>query len=67
LLGKWAASFDLCVVNRGLELTCVRRSGVSIVDITLATPEVLRRNEGWEVAMEKETACNHRYIDDCTE
>jgi hypothetical protein len=43
LHGEWAAGFDLCVVNRGSEPTCVRHSEGSIVDITLATPEALRR------------------------
>jgi hypothetical protein len=61
LLGEWTAGFDLCVVNSGSELTCVRRLGGSIVDITLATIEALRRNWGWEVATE-ETASDHRYI-----
>jgi hypothetical protein len=27
LLGEWAADFDLCVVNRGLEPTCVMCPG----------------------------------------
>jgi hypothetical protein len=40
----------------------VRRSGGSIVVITLATPEALRRIWGWEVATEEETASDHRYI-----
>jgi hypothetical protein len=43
LFGEWATGFDLCVVNRGSEPTCMRRSGGSIVDITLATPKTLRR------------------------
>jgi hypothetical protein len=62
LHGEWAAGFDLCVVNRGSELTCIRRSRGSIVDITLATLEALRRIRGWEVATEEETASDHRYI-----
>ncbi|XP_076383954.1 uncharacterized protein LOC143261255 [Megalopta genalis] len=55
----WAASLDLRLLNRGSRPTCVRWQGVSIVDLTWATPAAVRRVSGWRVADDIELASDH--------
>ncbi|KAA5621717.1 hypothetical protein F3G63_35650, partial [Pseudomonas aeruginosa] len=35
---EWLVGSGLLILNRGTELTCVRRLGGSVVDVTFATP-----------------------------
>lgn len=62
VLDEWAVSMGLVILNRGSVQTCVRRQGGSIVDITLASPALARRIDGWRVEEGVETLSDHRYI-----
>lgn len=59
---EWLAEVGLCVVNCGTENTCVRQWGGSIIDITLATPDLACRIRDWQVLVDEETLSDHRYI-----
>lgn len=59
---RWAAMYNLTVLNKGSEHTCVRRAGGSIVDVTFASSCLARRVEDWEVMTKVETLSDHRYI-----
>ncbi|KAJ0183263.1 hypothetical protein K1T71_001239 [Dendrolimus kikuchii] len=61
-LEEWALETGLQVLNRGTALTCVRRQGGSIVDISFASPAVTRRVRNWKVLEDVETLSDHRYI-----
>ncbi|XP_043591714.1 uncharacterized protein LOC122571717 [Bombus pyrosoma] len=56
------AGLGLLLVNRGSANTCVAWKGSSIVDITRASPDTLRRISGWRVAEEVEALSDHLYI-----
>lgn len=43
---EWVLVTGLRVLNKGSALTCVRREGGSVIDVTFATPSVARRVEG---------------------
>ncbi|XP_033361469.1 uncharacterized protein LOC117239760 [Bombus vosnesenskii] len=58
----WAAGLGLLLANRGSASTCVAWRGSSVVDITWATPELLRRIHDWRVAEGVETLSDHLYI-----
>ncbi|XP_076248027.1 uncharacterized protein LOC143187674 [Calliopsis andreniformis] len=62
VLMDWAAGLDLRLVNRGRQNTFVGPRGVSIIDLTWATPSDLRRLSGWRVATEVATLSDHLYI-----
>nr|XP_033188909.1 uncharacterized protein LOC117156205 [Bombus vancouverensis nearcticus] len=62
MLTDWAASLGLLLANRGSASTCVAWRGSSVVDITWATPELLRRIRDWRVAEGVETLSDHLYI-----
>lgn len=62
LLEDMAAEFDLRIANRGEEPTCVRPQGNSIVDLTWATPGLLKRITDWRVRSEVESLSDHQYI-----
>nr|XP_037871048.1 uncharacterized protein LOC119629402 [Bombyx mori] len=59
---EWLVGSGLLILNRGTELTCVRRLGGSVVDVTFATPDVAYRVRGWAVMVGEETLSDHRYI-----
>ncbi|TLM13194.1 hypothetical protein FEC36_18515, partial [Acinetobacter baumannii] len=59
---EWLVGSGLLILNRGAELTCVRRLGGSVVDVTFATPDVAYRVRGWAVMVGEETLSDHRYI-----
>ncbi|XP_037874346.1 uncharacterized protein LOC119630099 [Bombyx mori] len=59
---EWLVGSGLLVLNRGAELTCVRRLGGSVIDVTFATPDVANRVRGWAVMVGEETLSDHRYI-----
>lgn len=48
LLETWAAGLDLRLVNTGDAPTCVRWNGSSVVDLTWASPGLIRRITDWE-------------------
>lgn len=62
VLLEWAAAVGLGICNRGSANTCVRQTGGSIVDLTLATPAVEARVRDWRVMQEVETLSDHLYI-----
>nr|XP_033199482.1 uncharacterized protein LOC117161856 [Bombus vancouverensis nearcticus] len=62
MLTDWAAGLGLLLANRGSASTCVAWRGSSVVDITWATPELLRRIHDWRVAEGVETLSDHLYI-----
>ncbi|XP_046619808.1 uncharacterized protein LOC124304981 [Neodiprion virginianus] len=62
ILGSWAASLGLCLLNTGATATCVRPQGCSVVDTTWATPGLAVRVRGWRVLTGIENLSDHRYI-----
>ncbi|KAL0803257.1 hypothetical protein ABMA28_017258 [Loxostege sticticalis] len=62
LVEDWLVANGLVIINRGTVHTCVRRRGGSIVDITLASPALETRIQGWKVVTEAETLSDHRYV-----
>lgn len=62
MLTDWAAGLGLLLANRGSASTCVAWRGSSVVDITWATPGLLRRIRDWRVAEGVETLSDHLYI-----
>ncbi|XP_011870808.1 PREDICTED: uncharacterized protein LOC105563651, partial [Vollenhovia emeryi] len=62
VLAEWAETHGLVLVNEGRNPTCVRTQGVSIVDLTWATPSAARLVTGWRVEQNVETLSDHRYI-----
>lgn len=61
-LEEWALTTGLLILNQGSVQTCVRQHGGSIVDVSFASPNLVRRVNGWEVMAEVETLSDHRYI-----
>ena len=59
---NWLAGLDLRIVNRGSVPTCVSPQGTSIVDITMASPDLLGGISGWHVVEDVETLSDHNYI-----
>lgn len=62
VLQEWVVETGLSIVNQGSVNTCVRQQGTSIVDITLATPGITQRIQGWRVVEEMESLSDHLYI-----
>ncbi|XP_071579544.1 uncharacterized protein [Temnothorax nylanderi] len=62
-LETWAAGLGLCLLNTGREITCVRRQGASIVDLSWANPLAAREIEGWGVVTDQESLSDHLYIE----
>ncbi|GAB1867751.1 Reverse transcriptase [Camponotus japonicus] len=61
LFEEWIAE-DLCVANRGSIPTCVRPQGTSIVDVTLATSNMIGLISDWMVLEKQESLSDHRLI-----
>lgn len=61
LLNEWMASMNLETINRGIEPTCVRVQGSSIVDITMITTRLNECIKTWKIE-ERETLSDHKYI-----
>lgn len=61
-LEDWAAEIDLRVLNIGTEPTCVRPQGMSIVDLTWATPDLVARIQHWRVRTDLQSLSDHLYI-----
>lgn len=62
VLEEWAVLSGLSILNRGSVNTCVRQQGESMVDLSFASPELVRRVQGWKVMADVETLSDHRYI-----
>lgn len=61
LVEECAAGSDMKLKNERIIPTCVRPQGTSIVDLTWASPEVVRV-EDWRVLEDVETCFDHAYI-----
>lgn len=53
---------DLRVLNSGSEFTCIRLQGMSIIDLTWASPELLVRIKDWRVRTDLQSLSDHLYI-----
>jgi endonuclease/exonuclease/phosphatase (EEP) superfamily protein YafD len=61
-LMEWVIALGLTVLNTGLESTCVRPQGESIVDVTFSSNNLAHRVQNWRVETDVETLSDHRYI-----
>lgn len=61
LVEEWAAELDLRFVNEEVEYTLSNPRGVSVVDLTWATPDTIRRIPSWAVSG-RESLSDHKYI-----
>lgn len=61
ILTDWVASNDLVLINKGNKPTFTYRSYGSILDLTIATPNVSRHINNWDV-LEIESLSDHKYI-----
>ncbi|XP_018374134.1 PREDICTED: uncharacterized protein LOC108768258 [Trachymyrmex cornetzi] len=59
---EWASRLGICCLNHGGRSTCVRHTGESIVELSLASPVAARRVVSWEVS-DRESKTDHRYIE----
>lgn len=62
LLEDWAAEMDLRVLNNGMEYTCIRPQGMSIIDLTWTSPELLTRIKNWRVRVDLQSLSDHLCI-----
>lgn len=62
LVEKWAAANDLRLLNCGMEPTCIRTQGTSIIDLSWATPNLIEWISDWQVLADTITLSNHTYI-----
>lgn len=60
-LARWAANWDLRLINEGSSPTCVRHHGSSIVDLTWSTADIQGRINNWRV-LDVFTYSDHMYI-----
>lgn len=63
LLERWAASRDLRLTNRGVEPTCVRPQGSSVMDLTWVSPGLAGRVCDWVVRGDLESLSDYLYIE----
>lgn len=62
LLEDWAAELDLRVLNNSTEYTYIRPQGMSIIDLTWTSPELLTRINNWRVRTDLQSLSDHLYI-----
>lgn len=62
LVEDWAAELDLRILNTGKAPTCVRPQGVSIIDLSWASPSLKDKIKYWRVLSEVPTLSDHVYI-----
>lgn len=62
LVEDWAAELDLRILNTGNVPTCVRPQGVSVIDLSWATPSLKDRISDWRVLSEILSLSDHTYI-----
>lgn len=58
----WAAELGLHIGNVGMEPTCIRHNGASIVDLTWVSAAVRGRVREWRVLSSIETLSDHAYV-----
>lgn len=63
LMERFAASYDLRLLNQGGVFTCVRPQGRSVIDLTWVTSNLLRAIRNWSVRQDLESLSDHFYID----
>lgn len=61
VITEWIAQNDLVVLNEGTTPTFQRRDQSSILDLTLATPDVKKTIKKWEVS-DEESLSDHKFI-----
>lgn len=61
VITEWIAENDLVVINKGNKPTFQRREYSSVLDLTLATADVMNRVTNWEVS-DLESLSDHNYI-----
>lgn len=61
VLTEWMAAHDLAIVNRGDSPTFQIQGYSSILDLTIATQNMLNKVSNWEVN-DRESLSDHRYI-----
>lgn len=62
ILEEWSSSQDLRLANVGDTPICIRHNGVSIVDLTWVSPNLLASTLEWHVHTDRETLSDHRHI-----
>lgn len=62
LLERLVASYDLTILSKKNQFTCIRPQGSSIVDLILITSRLINRAVRWRVCDDAETLSDHRYI-----
>lgn len=62
ILHEMALSMDLTFLNDGETPTLVRHNGVSFIDVTMVSEEVLRRNPSWSVLIEEPSMSDHNFV-----
>ncbi|KAL6418884.1 hypothetical protein ACFW04_014179 [Cataglyphis niger] len=60
-IDEWAAASDLRLLNTGSDPTCIRAQGCSIIDLTWASPGLVRYISSWQV-LDLSTLSDHVYI-----
>lgn len=61
ILTDWTSTNDLIIINKGNTPTFTYQDYGSILDLTIATPNVSRHINNWEV-LETESLSDHKYI-----
>lgn len=59
---EWAERNNLILKNVGEFPTCVRPQGVSVVDLTSATPRIANKIRNWMVEESDLSLLDHNYI-----
>lgn len=60
-VAEWMSANDLTIVNRGKSPTFQVKGYSSILDLTVATANIVKAISNWEVG-EKENLSDHNYI-----
>lgn len=61
-LEDWSSELDLRLINCGTAPICVRAQGISIVDLTWVSPDLLGEVQNWRVVADMENLSDHPYI-----
>lgn len=64
-LERWAASFELRLLNQFGVSTCERPQGSSVVDLTWSSSTFIGNISDWIVRQDSESLSDHLYIDFC--
>lgn len=55
-------AINLTLINKGKVLTCVRKQGNSIIDLTWATPQIAGKIDKWKMEEDELLLSDHNYI-----